>query len=67
VRTTEGPLIDALQNTPRLTVVELEGVNHVLRDDASESIDNLTKTVPFPPTLVSKLDVFVTSSPYMAA
>jgi hypothetical protein len=55
----EGPLIDALKHTA-LTVVELEGVNHVLRDDPSDSIANLTKPGPLSPQLVSKLDVFVT-------
>jgi hypothetical protein len=55
----EGPLIDALKHTA-LTVVELHGVNHVLRDDPSDSIANLSRPGPLSPQLVSKLDVFVT-------
>ena len=54
-----SPLIDALKHTS-LTVVELHGVNHVLRDDPSDNIANLTKPGPLSPQLVSKLDVFVT-------
>jgi hypothetical protein len=54
-----GPLIDALKHTA-LTVVELHGVNHVLRDDPSDNIANLTKPGPLSPQLVSKLDGFVT-------
>jgi len=53
------PLIDALKHTA-LTVVKLEGVNHVLRDDPTDSIANLSKPGPLSPQLVSKLDVFVT-------
>jgi len=56
---TLGPLIDALKHTA-LTVVELHGVNHVLRDDPSDNIANLTKPGPLSPQLVSKLDGFVT-------
>jgi hypothetical protein len=55
----EGPLIDALKHTA-LTVVELQGVNHVLRDDPSDSIANLSRPGPLSPQLVTKLDVFVT-------
>ena len=55
----EQPLIDALKHTA-LTVVELKGVNHVLRDDPSDSIANLTKPGPLSPQLVSALDDFVT-------
>jgi uncharacterized protein len=54
----ERPLIDALKHTA-LTVVELQGVNHVLRDDPSDNIANLTKPGPLSPQLVSGLDVFV--------
>jgi hypothetical protein len=54
----ERRLIDALKHTA-LTVVELQGVNHVLRDDPSDSIANLTKQGPLSPQLISKLDVFV--------
>ena len=53
------PLIDALKHTA-LTVVELKGVNHVLRDDPTDDIANLTKPGPLSPQLVSQLDVFVT-------
>ena len=53
------PLIDALKHTA-LTVVELKGVNHVLRDDPTDNIANLTKPGPLSPQLVSKLDDFVT-------
>jgi uncharacterized protein len=56
---TEKPLTDALQHT-QLTVVELKGVNHVLHDDPSDSIANLTKQAPLSPQVVTALDVFVT-------
>jgi hypothetical protein len=55
---TEQPLIDALKHTA-LTVVQLQGVNHVLRDDPSDSIANLTKPGPLSPQVVTALDVFV--------
>jgi dienelactone hydrolase len=55
---TEKPLIDALKHTA-LTVVELKGVNHVLRDDPSDSIANLTKPGPLSPQVVGALDAFV--------
>ncbi|HET7668009.1 MAG TPA: hypothetical protein VFK56_18480 [Mycobacterium sp.] len=54
----EQPLIDALKHTA-LTVVQLKGVNHVLRDDPSDSIANLTKQGPLSPQVVAPLDVFV--------
>jgi hypothetical protein len=54
----EQPLIDALKHTA-LTVVQLQGVNHVLRDDPSDSIANLTKPGPLSPQVVTALDVFV--------
>lgn len=57
--TTMKPLIDALAHT-ELTVVELKGVNHVLRDDPSDSIANLGKDGPLSPQLVNALDGFVT-------
>jgi len=57
--TTMKPLIDALQHTA-LTVVELKGVNHVLRDDPTDSIANLAKDAPLSPQLVNALDGFVT-------
>jgi hypothetical protein len=52
------PLIDALKHTV-LKVVELRGVNHVLHDDPSDSIANLTKPGPLSPQLVTALDAFV--------
>ena len=56
---TMRPLIDALEHTA-LTVVELKGVNHVLRDDPTDSIANLAKQAPISPQLVTALDGFVT-------
>jgi alpha-beta hydrolase superfamily lysophospholipase len=55
----EKPLIDALKHTA-LTVVELKGVNHVLRDDPSDNVANYAKHDPLSPQLVSALDGFVT-------
>ncbi len=55
---TMKPLIDALAHTA-LTVVELKGVNHVLRDDPTDSIANLAKDAPLSPQLVNALDGFV--------
>jgi alpha-beta hydrolase superfamily lysophospholipase len=55
---TEKPLIDALKHTA-LKVVELQGVNHVLHDDPSDSIANLAKPGPLSPQVVNALDVFV--------
>jgi hypothetical protein len=52
------PLIGALRHTA-LKVVELRGVNHVLHDDPSDSIANLTKPGPLSPQLVTALDAFV--------
>jgi dienelactone hydrolase len=54
----EQPLIDALKHTA-LTVVQLQGVNHVLRDDPSDSVANLTKQGPLSPQVVAALDAFV--------
>jgi uncharacterized protein len=54
----ERPLIDALKHTA-LKVVELQGVNHVLHDDPSDSIANLTKPGPLSPQVVTALDGFV--------
>jgi uncharacterized protein len=56
---TMRPLIDALKHTA-LTVVRLKGVNHVLRDDPTDSIANLGKPGPLSPQLVTALDGFVT-------
>jgi alpha-beta hydrolase superfamily lysophospholipase len=55
---TEQPLIDALKHTA-LKVVELQGVNHVLHDDPSDSIANLTKPGPVSAQVITALDVFV--------
>jgi uncharacterized protein len=57
--TTMKPLIDALAHTA-LTVVDLKGVNHVLRDDPTDSIANLAKDGPLSPQLVDALNGFVT-------
>ena len=54
----EQPLVDALKHTA-LTEVQLQGVNHVLRDDPSDSVANLTKQGPLSPQVVGALDVFV--------
>jgi hypothetical protein len=54
----ERGLIDALKHTA-LTVVELKGVNHVLRDDPSDNVANYAKQAPLSPQLVSALDGFV--------
>jgi hypothetical protein len=52
------PFEDALKHTA-LTVVELKGVNHVLRDDPTDNIANLSKEGPISPQLVTALDGFV--------
>ena len=54
----EKPLIDALGHTA-LTVVELKGVNHVLRDDPTDNVANYSKKDPLSPQLVTALDSFV--------
>jgi hypothetical protein len=54
----ERPLIDALKHTA-LKVVKLQGVNHVLHDDPSDNIANLTKPGPISAQVVTALDVFV--------
>jgi hypothetical protein len=54
----EKPLIDALKHTA-LKVVELHGVNHVLHDDPSDSIQNLAKPGPLSPQVVTALGAFV--------
>ncbi|OBF28402.1 hypothetical protein A5724_28835 [Mycobacterium sp. ACS1612] len=54
----EQSLVDALKHTA-LTEVRLQGVNHVLRDDPSDSVANLTKQGPLSPQVVGALDVFV--------
>ena len=55
---TVKPLIGALEHTA-LTVVELKGVNHVLREDPSDNVANYSKQDPLSPQLVSALDAFV--------
>jgi uncharacterized protein len=52
------PLIAALQHTA-LTVVELKGVNHVLRDDPGDNVANYAKQDPLSPQVVDALDGFV--------
>ncbi|HEV7421425.1 MAG TPA: hypothetical protein VGO30_16470 [Mycobacterium sp.] len=54
----EKPLIAALGHTA-LTVVELKGVNHVLRDDPTDNVANYAKKDPLSPQLVTALDRFV--------
>jgi uncharacterized protein len=54
----EQPLIAALKHTA-LTVVELKGVNHVLRDDPTDNVANYAKKDPLSPQLVTALDGFV--------
>lgn len=52
------PLADALEHTA-LTVVDLKGVSHVLRDDPTDNVANYSKQAPLSPQLVSALDAFV--------
>jgi hypothetical protein len=51
-------LIDALRRAA-LTVVELKGVNHVLRDDPTDNVANYASKDPLSPQLVTALDGFV--------
>ncbi|KUI24294.1 hypothetical protein AU196_20595 [Mycobacterium sp. IS-1742] len=53
------PLTDALRHTA-LTVVELDGVNHVLRDDPTDNVANYAQQGPLSPQVVEALDRFVT-------
>ncbi|KUI30776.1 hypothetical protein AU195_05160 [Mycobacterium sp. IS-1496] len=53
------PLTDALRHT-ELTVVELDGVNHVLRDDPTDNVANYAQQAPLSPQVVEALDGFVT-------
>lgn len=53
------PLADALSHTA-LTLVELEGVNHVLRDDPTDNVANYASQAPLSPQVVEALDGFVT-------
>lgn len=52
------PLVDALRRTA-LTVVELKGVNHVLRDDPTDNVANYANQDPLSPQLITALDSFV--------
>ena len=52
-------LRDALART-ELTVVELAGVNHVLRDDPSDNVGNYARPDPLSSQLTAALDQFVT-------
>jgi len=54
----EQPLISAFAHTA-LQVVELKGVNHVLRDDPSDNVASYAKKEPLSPQLVTALDGFV--------
>jgi alpha-beta hydrolase superfamily lysophospholipase len=56
--TAERPLIDALHHTA-LTVVELKGVNHVLRDDPTDNIANYSTTAPLSPQVTDAVAGFV--------
>ena len=53
------PLAAALAHTA-LTLVELKGVNHVLRDDPTDNVANYVKPGPLSPQLTAALDQFVT-------
>lgn len=54
----EKALVAALGHT-ELTVVELTGVNHVLRDDASDNVANYANQEPLSPQVVEALNGFV--------
>ena len=54
------PLADALGHTS-LSLVELKGVNHVLRDDPTDNVGNYAKPGPLSPQLITALDEFVNS------
>jgi hypothetical protein len=51
------PLADALAHT-ELDLVQLKGVNHVLRDDASDNIANYAKQDPLSAQLTDALAAF---------
>ena len=53
-----APLADALAHTG-LQLVRLTGVNHVLRDDATDSVANYASKDPLSPQLKDALNVFV--------
>ena len=52
------PLVDALAHTS-LQYVTFTGVNHVLRDDPTDSVANYAKPGPLSPQLVAALDQFI--------
>ncbi|GAY18819.1 S9 family peptidase [Mycobacterium sp. shizuoka-1] len=52
------PLADALGHTS-LTLVELKGVNHVLRDDPTDNVGNYAKPGPLSPQLTAALGAFL--------
>ncbi len=52
------PLAGALAHTA-LTLVELKGVNHVLRDDPTDNVANYTRKDPLSPQLTAALNHFV--------
>jgi hypothetical protein len=54
----ERPLFTALGHTA-LTVVELKGVNHVLRDDPTDNVGNYASKDPLSAQLLAALDGFV--------
>ncbi len=54
-----APLAGALERTA-LTLVELKGVNHVLRDDASDNVANYAAKAPLSPQLTDALTTFIT-------
>ena len=54
-----APLARALEHTA-LTLLELRGVNHVLRDDPTDSIANYANKAPLSAQLTDALAVFVT-------
>ena len=56
--TSERALVTALGHTA-LTVVELKGVNHVLRDDPTDNVANYASKDPLSPQLVAALNAFV--------
>ena len=57
--TAVAPLARALGHTA-LTLVELKGVNHVLRDDPTDSVANYAKKAPLSAQLTDALNTFVT-------
>ena len=59
------PLADALKHTA-LTVVELKGVSHVLRDDPTDNVANYAKQDPLSPQLVTRSTRLSASRPNLA-